>query len=120
MCAGLDSNGVRRPWKPAGFGKRLSPEVITAEPRAFEYASGSCIGYAAAMTTTATPPPAADSTAKAAPPPISTTALITRMLDSGKGISDLVFSPGRPPQVERSGHLTAVDIAELPLLRAPD
>ena len=31
------------------------------------------------------------------------------MLDSGDGISDLVFSPGRPPQVERFGDLVPVD-----------
>ena len=29
------------------------------------------------------------------------------MLDSGKGISDLIFSPGRPPQVEQHGELIA-------------
>jgi len=28
---------------------------------------------------------------------VSTPALIGAMLDSGKGISDLIFSPGRPP-----------------------
>ena len=39
------------------------------------------------------------------------------MLDSGDGISDLVFSPGRPPQVERFGELVPVPIAELPTLR---
>ena len=36
---------------------------------------------------------------------IATPALIQQMLDSGDGISDLVFSPGRPPQVERFGEL---------------
>ena len=36
-------------------------------------------------------------------PVIATSALITAMLDSGTGISDLIFSPGRPPQVERHG-----------------
>src|SRR5262249_39624237 len=47
-------------------------------------------------------------------------ALITAMLDSGKGISDLVFSPGRPPQVEMQGRLTAVQIPELPILKPED
>jgi twitching motility protein PilT len=42
------------------------------------------------------------------------------MLDSGKGISDLVFSPGRAPQVEKQGHLTAVLVPGLPLLRPED
>jgi twitching motility protein PilT len=51
---------------------------------------------------------------------IETAALITAMLDSGKGISDLIFSPGRPPQVEKSGELVPVAIPELPLLRAED
>jgi twitching motility protein PilT len=39
---------------------------------------------------------------------METPALIRMMLDSGEGISDLIFSPGRPPQVERHGHLTPV------------
>ena len=51
---------------------------------------------------------------------IATPALIQQMLDSGDGISDLVFSPGRPPQVERFGELTTVPIAELPVLKAED
>jgi twitching motility protein PilT len=52
--------------------------------------------------------------------PISTPALIAAMLDSGKGISDLIFSPGRPPQVERSGHLVAVSVGTLQVLRPED
>ena len=51
---------------------------------------------------------------------IATPALIQQMLDSGDGISDLVFSPGRPPQVERNGVLTTVPIQQLPMLRADD
>ena len=46
-----------------------------------------------------------------------TLALITAMLDSGKGISDLIFSPGRPPQVEQHGHLTAVAFPGLDVLQ---
>jgi twitching motility protein PilT len=42
------------------------------------------------------------------------------MLASGSGISDLVFSPGRPPQVEKHGELVAVTIPELPTLRPED
>lgn len=38
------------------------------------------------------------------------------MVRSGKGVSDLIFSPGRPPQVELSGHLVPVNIPGLPLL----
>jgi twitching motility protein PilT len=51
---------------------------------------------------------------------IATPVLIQQMLDSGDGISDLVFSPGRPPQVERYGELVTVPIAELPSLRPED
>ena len=52
--------------------------------------------------------------------PVPTPALITAMIDSGKGISDLVFSPGRPPQVEQQGELVPVDIPGLALLRPED
>jgi hypothetical protein len=51
---------------------------------------------------------------------ISTPALIHAMIHAGKGVSDLILSPGRPPQVEMHGHLTAVKIAELPLLQPAD
>ena len=49
---------------------------------------------------------------------VPTAALITAMLDSGPGISDLVFSPGRPPQVERFGELTPVKMQGLDTLSA--
>ena len=55
-----------------------------------------------------------------APISTATARLIGVMLDSGAGISDLIFSPGRPPQVERHGDLTSVDIPGLPLLRPDD
>ena len=51
---------------------------------------------------------------------IPTATLVQQMLDSGGGISDLVFSPGRPPQVERYGELTPVSVAEIPALRPED
>jgi twitching motility protein PilT len=51
---------------------------------------------------------------------IGTPALITAMLGSSPGISDLIFSPARPPQVEKHGELTAVDVPEVPMLRAED
>jgi twitching motility protein PilT len=56
----------------------------------------------------------------ATPPSFSTPAVIAAMLDSGAGISDLVFSPGRPPQVEKHGELTRVAVRELPVLRVSD
>jgi twitching motility protein PilT len=46
----------------------------------------------------------------------STALLVERMLDSGRGISDLVFSPGRPPQVEQHGELVPVVIDGLDTL----
>ena len=74
------------------------------------------------MSTTTPPGPVAAPPVKpAAPPPaIATVDLIATMLDSGPGISDLVFSPGRPPQVERQGQLTAVAVPQLPLLKPAD
>jgi twitching motility protein PilT len=47
-------------------------------------------------------------------------AMIMAMLDSGEGISDLIFSPGRPAQVERHGRLTAVVIPQVPTLQPED
>jgi twitching motility protein PilT len=44
-------------------------------------------------------------------------AMIMAMLDTGAGISDLIFSPGRPPQVEQHGRLTPVDIPQVPVLQ---
>jgi twitching motility protein PilT len=42
--------------------------------------------------------------------PISTNELITIMVRAGKGVSDLIFSPGRLPQVELSGNLVPVAV----------
>ena len=56
----------------------------------------------------------------AAPAGLETPTLIGLMLDSGKGISDLIFSPGRPPQVERHGDLAGVSVPDLPLLKPND
>ena len=47
-----------------------------------------------------------------------TDALVSKMLDAGSGISDLVFSPGRPPQVEQHGELTPVVLSGLEKLTA--
>src|SRR3954468_3965603 len=44
-------------------------------------------------------------------------AMILAMLDAGDGISDLIFSPGRPPQVEQHGHLESVNIPQVPVLQ---
>jgi twitching motility protein PilT len=58
--------------------------------------------------------------APSAPPEVSAADLIHAMLDAGPGISDLIFSPGRPPQVERHGELTPVPVPGCSLMRAPD
>jgi twitching motility protein PilT len=55
-----------------------------------------------------------------AQPTIVTSALITAMLDSGPGISDLIFSPGRPPQVERHGELRPVDVPGCSVMKSTD
>jgi twitching motility protein PilT len=39
--------------------------------------------------------------------------VLTRMLAAGNNVSDLIFSPGRPPQVEITGDLQGVPIAGL-------
>ena len=56
----------------------------------------------------------------APPPAVATRDIIGAMLDMGPGVSDLIFSPGRPPQVERHGELTPVPVAGYEVLRAPD
>jgi twitching motility protein PilT len=48
------------------------------------------------------------------PENLSTPAIITTMIDSGRGISDLVFSMGRPLQVEKHGELVPVEIPGMP------
>ena len=53
-------------------------------------------------------------------PVVPTADIIKSMLAHGKGISDLVFSPGRPPQVEQHGELVAVPLPDLPVLRPED
>ena len=51
---------------------------------------------------------------------VDTPTIIAAMLDSGKGISDLIFSPGRPPQVERHGELVEVPLAGVGVLSPED
>lgn len=48
--------------------------------------------------------------------PVSTNDLIVGMLRSGKGVSDLIFSPGRLPQVEMSGNLVPISVTGLTAL----
>ncbi len=64
--------------------------------------------------------PAAANPPAAPAAPVTTPAMIHAMLHFAKGVSDLILSPGRPPQVEVSGKLAAVPVSGLPLLRPED
>jgi len=50
----------------------------------------------------------------------STQALLAAMLKASDKVSDLVFSPGRPPQVEVYGQLMSVQVPGISLLSADD
>ncbi len=56
----------------------------------------------------------------AVPPAAATPQVIATMLDAGTGISGVLFSPGRPPQVEKHGELTPVVIPDLGVLKPED
>jgi twitching motility protein PilT len=51
---------------------------------------------------------------------VSTPSIIAAMLRATKGTSDLIFSPGRAPQVEANGHLVQLRIANVNVLSAED
>ncbi|MGH9594992.1 MAG: type IV pilus twitching motility protein PilT, partial [Bryobacteraceae bacterium] len=51
---------------------------------------------------------------------VSTPVMITAMLRAAKYVSDLIFSPGRPPQVESTGQLREVQIPGVGSLSAED
>jgi len=59
------------------------------------------------------PAPAVQDPASSAPaaPKVSTPAIVATMLQVSKQVSDLIFSPGRAPQVELNGQLREVNIA---------
>jgi twitching motility protein PilT len=63
----------------------------------------------------ASPQPSAVSqdavSAPSAAPKVSTASIVATMLQVSKQVSDLIFSPGRPPQVELNGQLREVNIA---------
>jgi twitching motility protein PilT len=54
------------------------------------------------------------------PSPVSTASIITAMLRTVPNTSDLIFSPGRAPQVETSGKLVQLKIDGVGLLGAED
>src|ERR1700675_2251778 len=51
---------------------------------------------------------------------IPTPVLLAGILRASEKVSDLIFSPGRPPQVEIHGQLTAVEISGSSMLSADD
>lgn len=51
---------------------------------------------------------------------IATNAILTAMLQAAPRVSDLIFSPGRPPQVELNGELRGVKVGDLSVLTADD
>ena len=51
---------------------------------------------------------------------VPTTVLLGAMLRASEQVSDLIFSPGRPPQIEVLGQLIAVQIPGLSLMSADD
>ena len=66
-------------------------------------------------------PVAPEAAPAAAPTPmLPTPVILGAMLRSAKNVSDLIFSPGRFPQVEQNGQLVPVKIAGVPLLTPED
>ena len=51
---------------------------------------------------------------------IPTAALLTAMLRTSQKVSDLIFTPNRPPQIEVHGQLSAVQIPGLGMLTPDD
>jgi twitching motility protein PilT len=48
-----------------------------------------------------------------APPPLNFVAVLRQMLKTSDKVSDLIFSPGRPPQVELTGKLQGINVPGL-------
>ncbi|HEV2617561.1 MAG TPA: PilT/PilU family type 4a pilus ATPase [Candidatus Acidoferrales bacterium] len=65
-------------------------------------------------------PPAESSTAPSSPAPMATPSIISAMLRSSRRASDLIFSPGRLPQVESNGQLIGVEIPSVKVLSSED
>ncbi len=77
---------------------------------------GTTTNPATAPSTQAVQPPAAAAQAQTLPAPV----ILGIMLRSAKNVSDLIFSPGRTPQVEQSGQLIPVKIQGMDKLSAED
>ena len=67
-----------------------------------------------------TPAPKPADAPGAAPTPVSTPNMIATMLHASKNTSDLIFSPGRAPQVESGGQLMQLKIAGVGVLTSED
>jgi twitching motility protein PilT len=65
-------------------------------------------------------PGASTTPAAAAAPPVATNTIIATMLRAAPKISDLIFSPGRAPQVEVNGELVQLKIAGVGVLKPDD
>jgi twitching motility protein PilT len=74
------------------------------------------------MGSTQPPAPGATpiATSAAAPSPVPTATIIASMLRASGKISDLIFSPGRAPQVEISGQLAQLKIPGVGVLSSED
>jgi twitching motility protein PilT len=90
-----------------------SPLILPADP---VLCPGSNCKEKAIATPAQAPSPAGQSSGSAA----STNAILSAMLRVSDKVSDLIFSPGRKPQVEINGQLQPVEIAEVPVLNADD
>ena len=57
--------------------------------------------------------PIVSKTPAGSPPPLNFIAMLRQMLRASDRVSDLIFSPGRPPQIELTGKLQPVEIPGL-------
>src|SRR5580700_8095131 len=69
---------------------------------------------------TPTAPTAAPPAVLGAPAPVRTPVLIASMIAAAKGASDLIFSPGRAPQVDIHGSLVQLKITGVGVLTPED
>src|SRR3954465_11207029 len=116
-CAGVFTRGaavaLTRYVIPPGPSPRFVAGLIGLYGRADKSDMSDSLAPAALAVST-------DRFADLPPALVPTVDLIKAMLAQGKGISDLAFSPGRAPQVEKHGELVATVIPEMPVLRAED
>jgi twitching motility protein PilT len=57
--------------------------------------------------------PIVSNTPAGSPPPLNFIAVLRQMLSASDRVSDLIFSPGRPPQIELTGKLQPVEVVGL-------